>query len=131
MGCSYVFVNSLGVDVSDSGWLSWARFAPAGGVRRPFPVMARFRLRGLVLRFRFEHAVDHVAAPSAADDGGVVVFALFAFALVMEPRRAGVWWIDERGLPQRVLEAFVAPHGGLVRPLMLVPDWPVTGDMPA
>ena len=32
----------------------------------------------------FEHAVDHVAAPTReADDGGVVVFALFAFALVI------------------------------------------------
>ena len=61
----------------------------------------------------FEHAVDYVAsAAREADDGGVVVRALFAFALVVGDGR----WVfgagDEQGLPQRVPEAFVAPSGG-------------------
>lgn len=61
----------------------------------------------------FEHAVDHVAAPTReADDGGVVVFALFAFALVVGDGRRVFGGCDERGLPQRVPEAFVAPSGG-------------------
>ena len=61
----------------------------------------------------FEHAVDHVAAPTReADDGGVVVFALFAFALVIGHGGRVFGGCDERGLPQRVLEAFVAPSGG-------------------
>ena len=61
----------------------------------------------------FEHAVDHVAAPTReADDGGVVVFALFAFALVIGHGGRVFGGCDERGLPQRVLEAFVAPPGG-------------------
>lgn len=61
----------------------------------------------------FEHAVDHVAAPTReADDGGVVVFALFAFALVVGDGRRVFGGRDEQGLPQRVPEAFVAPSGG-------------------
>lgn len=61
----------------------------------------------------FEHAVDHVAAPTReADDGGVVALALFAFALVIGDGRRVFGGRDERGLPQRVLEAFVAPSGG-------------------
>ena len=61
----------------------------------------------------FEHAVDHVAAPTReADDGGVVVFALFAFALVIGHGGRVFGGRDEQGLPQRVLEAFVAPSGG-------------------
>ena len=61
----------------------------------------------------FEHAVDHVAsAAREADDGGVVVRALFAFALVVGNGRRVFGGRDERGLPQRVLEAFVAPSGG-------------------
>ena len=61
----------------------------------------------------FEHAVDYVAASAReADDGGVVVFALFAFALVVGDGRRVFGGCDERGLPQRVLEAFVAPSGG-------------------
>ena len=61
----------------------------------------------------FEHAVDHVAASAReADDGGVVVFALFAFALVIGHGGRVFGGCDERGLPQRVLEAFVAPPGG-------------------
>ena len=61
----------------------------------------------------FEHAVDHVAAPTReADDGGVVVFALFAFALVVGDGRRVFGAGDEQGLPQRVPEAFVAPSGG-------------------
>ena len=61
----------------------------------------------------FEHAVDHVAsAAREADDGGVVALALFAFALVVGDGRRVFGGRDERGLPQRVLEAFVAPSGG-------------------
>lgn len=61
----------------------------------------------------FEHAVDHVAAPTReADDGGVVVFALFAFALVIGHGGRVFGGCDEQGLPQRVPEAFVAPSGG-------------------
>lgn len=61
----------------------------------------------------FEHAVDYVAASAReADDGGVVVFALFAFALVVGDGRRVFGGRDEQGLPQRVLEAFVAPSGG-------------------
>ena len=61
----------------------------------------------------FGHAVDHVAsAAGEADDGGVVVFALFAFALVVGDRGRVFGGRDERGLPQRVPEAFVAPSGG-------------------
>ena len=61
----------------------------------------------------FEHAVDHVAAPTReADDGGVVVFALFAFALVIGDGRRVFGGRDEQGLSQRVPEAFVAPSGG-------------------
>ena len=61
----------------------------------------------------FEHAVDHVAAPTReADDGGVVVFALFAFALVVGDGRRVFGGRDEQGLSQRVPEAFVAPSGG-------------------
>lgn len=81
--------------------------------------------------FRFEHAVDHVAAPTReADDGGVVVFALFAFALVIGHGGRVFGGCDERGLPQRVLERLLPRTEGR-SPLMLVPDWPVTGDMPA
>ena len=61
----------------------------------------------------FEHAVDHVAsAAREADDGGVVVRALFAFALVVGNGRRVFGAGDEQGLPQRVPEAFVAPSGG-------------------
>ena len=61
----------------------------------------------------FEHAVDHVAAPTReADDSGVVVFALFAFALVVGDGRRVFGGRDEQGLSQRVPEAFVAPSGG-------------------
>ena len=61
----------------------------------------------------FEHAVDHVAsAAREADDGGVVVRALFAFALVVGDGRRVFGGRDEQGLPQRVPEAFVAPSGG-------------------
>lgn len=61
----------------------------------------------------FEHAVDHVAAPTReADDSGVVVLALFAFALVIGDGRRVFGGRDEQGLPQRVPEAFVAPSGG-------------------
>ena len=61
----------------------------------------------------FEHAVDHVAASAReADDGGVVVRALFAFALVVGDGRRVFGAGDEQGLPQRVPEAFVAPSGG-------------------
>ena len=119
-GCSYVFCQLLGeLTCRDSGWLSWARFAlpVASGV---LSRVARFRLRGLVpgrgRRF-FEHAVDHVAsAAREADDGGVVVLALFAFALVVGDGRRVFGGRDERGLPQRVLEAFVAPPGGSLAP---------------
>ena len=61
----------------------------------------------------FEHAVDYVAASAGeADDGGVVVLALFAFALVVGDGRRVFGGRDEQGLPQRVPEAFVAPSGG-------------------
>ena len=61
----------------------------------------------------FEHAVDYVAASAReADDGGVVVFALFAFALVVGDGRRVFGAGDEQGLSQRVPEAFVAPSGG-------------------
>ena len=61
----------------------------------------------------FEHAVDYVAASAReADDSGVVVLALFAFALVVGDGRRVFGGRDEQGLPQRVLEAFVAPSGG-------------------
>ena len=61
----------------------------------------------------FEHAVDHVAsAAREADDSGVVVRALFAFALVVGDGRRVFGGRDEQGLPQRVPEAFVAPSGG-------------------
>lgn len=61
----------------------------------------------------FEHAVDHVAASAReADDSGVVVLALFAFALVVGDGRRVFGGRDEQGLPQRVPEAFVAPSGG-------------------
>ena len=61
----------------------------------------------------FEHAVDYVAsAAREADDGGVVVRALFAFALVVGDGRRVFGAGDEQGLPQRVPEAFVAPSGG-------------------
>ena len=61
----------------------------------------------------FEHAVDYVAASAReADDSGVVVLALFAFALVVGDGRRVFGGRDERGLPQRVPEAFVAPSGG-------------------
>lgn len=61
----------------------------------------------------FEHAVDHVAsAAREADDSGVVVLALFAFALVVGDGRRVFGGRDEQGLPQRVPEAFVAPSGG-------------------
>lgn len=61
----------------------------------------------------FEHAVDYVAASAhEADDSGVVVLALFAFALVVGDGRRVFGGRDEQGLPQRVPEAFVAPSGG-------------------
>lgn len=61
----------------------------------------------------FEHAVDYVAASAReADDSGVVVLALFAFALVVGDGRRVFGGRDEQGLPQRVPEAFVAPSGG-------------------
>ena len=48
----------------------------------------------------FEHAVDHVAASAGeADDGGVVVLALLAFALVVGDGRRVFGAGDERGLP--------------------------------
>ena len=81
--------------------LSWARFAlpVASGV---LSRVARFRLRGwfLVEDAVFEHAVDHVAASAGeADDGGVVVLALLAFALVVGDGRRVFGAGDERGLP--------------------------------
>ena len=61
----------------------------------------------------FEHAVDYVAASAReADDSGVVVLALFAFALVVGDGRRVFGGRDEQGLSQRVPEAFVAPFGG-------------------
>lgn len=61
----------------------------------------------------FEHAVDYVAASAReADDSGVVVLALFAFALVVGDGQRVFGGRDEQGLPQRVPEAFVAPSGG-------------------
>lgn len=61
----------------------------------------------------FEHAVDYVAASAReADDSGVVVLDLFAFALVVGDGRRVFGGRDEQGLPQRVPEAFVAPSGG-------------------
>ena len=61
----------------------------------------------------FEHAVDYVAASAReADDSGVVVLALFAFALVVGDGRRVFGGRDEQGLSQRVTEAFVAPSGG-------------------
>ena len=61
----------------------------------------------------FEHAVDYVSASAReADDSGVVVLALFAFALVVGDGRRVFGGRDEQGLPQRVPEAFVAPSGG-------------------
>ena len=61
----------------------------------------------------FEHAVDYVAASAReADDSGVVVLALFAFALVVGDGRRVFGGRDEQGLSQRVPEAFVAPSGG-------------------
>ena len=63
----------------------------------------------------FEHAVDYVAASAReADDSGVVVLALFAFALVVGDGRRVFGGRDEQGLPQRVPEAFVAPSGGFL-----------------
>ena len=56
----------------------------------------RFLVEGAV----FEHAVDHVAAAAGeADDGGVVVFALFPFAFVVGGRGRVFGGRDERGLP--------------------------------
>lgn len=56
----------------------------------------RFLVEGAVL----EHAVDDVAAASGeADDGGVVVFALFALALVVGDGGWVFGGCDERGLP--------------------------------
>lgn len=79
----------------------------------------------------FEHAVDYVAASAReADDSGVVVLALFAFALVVGDGRRVFGGRDEQGLPQRVLRRLLPRLEGL-SPLMLVPDWPVAGAMPA
>ena len=103
-----------GVDVSGFRLAVVGALRPAGGVRRPFPcgpvqATSWFLVEGSV----FEHAVDHVAAPTReADDGGVVVFALFRVCACNRPRRRVFGGCDERGLPQRVLEAFVAPPGG-------------------
>ena len=79
----------------------------------PQPICAIIRTLSLVEGSVFEHAVDDVAASSGeADDGGVVVFALFAFAFVAGGGHGVFDAGDERGLPQRVLESFVASSGG-------------------
>ncbi len=113
------FVNSLGVDVSGFRLAVVGALRPAGGVRRPFPWCAHSGHEGwfLVEDDVFEHAVDYVAASAReADDSGVVVFVLFAFALVVGDGRRVFGGRDEQGLPQRVPEAFVAPSGGSSRP---------------
>ena len=77
----------------------------------------------------FEHAVDHVAAPTReADDGGVVALALFAFALVVgDGRRVDATnAVCHSAFLRRLL-----PRLEGLSPLMLVPDWPVAGAMPA
>ena len=114
-GCSYVFVNSLGscrvgIPVGCRGRASPCRWHPAS-----FPVWPDSGYEGwfLVEDAVFEHAVDYVAASAReADDSGVVVLALFAFALVVGDGRRVFGGRDEQGLPQRVPEAFVAPSGG-------------------
>ena len=115
MGVFLCFCQLLGaLTCRDSGWLSWARFAlpVASGV------LSRVADSGyegwfLVEDAVFEHAVDYVAASAReADDSGVVVLALFAFALVVGDGRRVFGGRDEQGLPQRVPEAFVAPSGG-------------------
>ena len=96
-----MFLSTLwGVDVSGFRPVVVGALRPAGGVRR-IPGPRSGREGGLLVEGAvFEHAVDHVAAAAGeADDGGVVVFALFPFAFVVGDRgrmfRAG----DERGLP--------------------------------
>ena len=100
-GCSYVFVNSVGLafwfPVGCRGRASPCRWRPAS-----FPVWPGSGGEGwfLVEGAVFEHAVDHVASASGeADDGGVVVFALFAFAFVVGDRGRMFGAGDERGLP--------------------------------
>lgn len=79
----------------------------------------------------FEHAVDHVAASAGeADDGGVVVLALLAFALVVgDGRRVFVLATNEDCHSAFLRRLLPRPEG--LSPLMPVPDWPVTGAMPA
>lgn len=48
--------------------------------------------------FRFGHAIEDVAAAAQTDDGGVVAFALGAFALVVGVAVGVVERGDERGL---------------------------------
>ena len=106
MGVFLCFCQLLGC----RGRASPCRWHPAS-----FPVWPDSGYEGwfLVEDAVFEHAVDYVAASAReADDSGVVVLALFAFALVVGDGRRVFGGRDERGLPQRVLEAFVAPSGG-------------------
>ena len=114
MGVFLCFCQLLGeLTCRDSGWLSWARFALP--VASGFPVWPDSGYEGwfLVEDAVFEHAVDYVAASAReADDSGVVVLALFAFALVVGDGQRVFGGRDEQGLPQRVPEAFVAPSGG-------------------
>ena len=79
----------------------------------------------------FEHAVDHVAAAAGeADDGGVVVFALFPFAFVVGDRGRVFDAGDEQDCHSAFLSRLLPPRAGL-SPLMPVPDRLVTGAMPA
>lgn len=73
------------------------------------PVDGGCEVRGLVEGRVLEHAVDDVAALMDKTDGGVVVaFAFVAFALVVGVAFEIVERGNERGLPEGVLEAFVA-----------------------
>ena len=104
---------------------------PAGGVRC-IPGPRSGGQGGLLVEGAvFEHAVDHVATASCeADDGGVVVFALFPFAFVVGDRGRVFDAGDEQDCHSAFLSRLLPPRAGL-SPLMLVPDRLVTGAMPA
>ena len=85
---------------------------------------------GLVEGAVAEHGVQDVAASSGeADEGGVVAFALGAFAVVVGAAD-GVVEGGQRGQEQRSFEFAVAGPGGC-SPRFEVPDRRVTGARPA
>jgi hypothetical protein len=88
---------------------------------------AGFRFGVSVVGLVAEHGVKDVAVSSGqADEGGVVVLAFGAFAVVVGPA-GGVFEGGERGEEERAFEFAVAGSGGVFAPLIEDSEVGVTG----